>query len=991
GTYPVTYSLTENGVTKSFTLNVEVVEPAPTEIQLNKTDLGFAIKGETLDTNSITATLLYDYEGKTTTLKNSDLTISSPDTSAVGKFELTVSYGGFEKKVAYEVVSVTEIKNVVGIDPIVSLGNPAYESGEVEVEILLSNDVTIERTLANGVSIDDSAYNSTAVGNTTLTVKFGDAEKVITVEVVEELDELTLLSIAIQQSSLASSIFAGDSYDYSKIKVIATFNYGITKTYEIVDGVTVTTEGTTDVAGSYTIIASYTHEGVTKTAEFTVEVKAVEAIGIEICGDYKNSILLGDSFDTSGISATLIYNNGKREPVSNNALAFAIDVSTAGKKTLTVTHKDTELTCTATVTVVGIKSVTFVGINNSYRINTTIDTADIKIVIIGDNGGTYVRNFNGNATIPTLTLDTSKANEKKAYIFTYCGVEDEIDIDVYAEFEDATLESIEYTGATQVFRNDSLLGKISVKAYYTYGFTRDYKVSDGVIVSGNTDTSSVGICNITATYGEKTAEAAINVVLPKITSIYINSAPYGIKGEEYDFDSVNVTVTFENSAVAQTATLDAFADYNILASLDVTTAGTKLLTLTANGKDYTKNVTVYEIEKIIIDTNGFNNIVQVDSEFSTDGLGKILVYLIGLQEPAIRETSQFNHNVNTAVESDTYTLTTTYLGKVSEPVKIIVAKQYFVIVGVDDPTSIADWKNGTHSDKFLDSGYQYFVGDDNPFRYKLTFSMFDIINEIPDTRDLVYEGKSTVALNGVPVGSEYVTIDEINHTFHFTSLAIGKTFEITTSHKDYPEYSKSFEVSVVDGYNVHEAIELNLLTNENSSIGKSGKNQLEVLYSFLSDNQVAGINNMSYEQYVAFVNGIRGIIIHDKLVITLSDLPDDYFFVTKNGDMYIWDHQSIYNHVFTELKLDDPKTTSVTPATFNIYGNYFTIVSNNVPTVAGSALVNDKNVASNDDDDLSSSELFFFDISNEVERIAKEQNKFYAENYVVNIYALGLH
>ena len=48
-------------------------------------------------------------------------------------------------------------------------------------------------------------------------------------------------------------------------------------------------------------------------------------------------------------------------------------------------------------------------------------------------------------------------------------------------------------------------------------------------------------------------------------------------------------------------------------------------------------------------------------------------------------------------------------------------------------------------------------------------------------------------------------------------------------------------------------------------------------------------------------------------------------------------------------------------------------------------------MSSNDDDGLSSSQLFRFDISSEIESLAVSTNKFYAENYVTNIYALGIH
>ena len=315
----------------------------------------------------------------------------------------------------------------------------------------------------------------------------------------------------------------------------------------------------------------------------------------------------------------------------------------------------------------------------------------------------------------------------------------------------------------------------------------------------------------------------------------------------------------------------------------------------------------------------------------------------------------------------------------------------FELTGALDPEPIVAWKNGISSQKYLDSGYCYFVGDDNAFRYELSFTLFDLNNMMPETRKLDYVSKSIVTLNGVEVGAEYVVIDEEKHTFDFTEAAIGKSFVITTSHKDYTEYTKSLEVTVVDGYNVYEAIELNLITNRNDFVGETASNyrMLEVIKAHLANHGVAGVTAaMTLEEYKAFVDGINGIILHDKFTLETSDFPEEFFFISESGDYYLWDHQSIFYREFTEVKLtaNDPN-----PETFSIYGNYFTIISNNLPIVAPDGTINDEGVASNDDDGLSSSELIRFNISDTIFAEAKAQNKFYLENYVLNIYALGLH
>ena len=984
GEYKVTYSYTDGGVTKSFDLTVTVEEPTATGIELNTSDLGYVIKGEELNVSGITATLKYNYAGKTDALTNAELTITGVDTTAAGDFTVTVKYGDFTATATYKVVTAVEITVVHGIDTAVPLGTQAYESADVEVEILLSNGVTVERTLESGVTIDESAYNATVVGNTTLTVKFGDVQKEITVQVLDQLDELVLQGIQIQASSLpVTEIFAGQAYDHSNIKIVATYTYGITRVYTLATGVTVTTRGTTEQAGEYVITASFTHEGVTKTADFTVTVKEVLPVGIQISGEYEESILLGDAFDKSAITATLYYNNDTDETIANADLTITIDVSVAGVSTLTVAYGD--FTDTKEITVVGIESVVFVGLKTHYRLNEAINTEGIQIKITGTDTREYIREYKAEyVTLPTLTIDGNKVKEEaKEYTFTYLGKEYKQTITVYAEFADAQLISIEYTGAKEAFKGDSLT--ISIKAYYTYGFVMTYDADDGV--TSDFSSAVLGTHTVTVTYQDKTVTTSVEVVMPKVTNIVINNAPIGILNENYDYNAVNVTLTLENNKTVQ-STLENLVDYGITASVDVTTAGVKALTLTANGKNYTKDITVYEIANIKIDTTGYTTIIQVGSTFSTEGLGTIHVYLKGLQEPIIRQVTEFNHNVNTAVKNS-YTLTTTYLGVTSDAVTITVTDQEFVITGAEYPSSINAWINKTYSSKFLDSGYAYVVGDDNPFKFEINFQLFDVINEVPKSSGLAYTSQSTVTLNGEVVGEEYVTIDETKHTFDFTEAAVGKTFVITTTNIDATEYTKSLTVTVVDAYNVSEAIELNLLTNYNSELASTGKHMLDLLYPFLYSNNVAGMKdkNMDFEQYYAFVNNIKGIVIHNNLTLKYSDFPTDYFFTTSSGEKYLWDHQSVFYRVFRELKLNKGDA----PAVFNMYGNYFTVISNNIPIVAPNGTTDKNGVKSNDDDGLSSSDLFRFNISADVFNEAFTQNKFYVENYVYNIYALGIH
>ena len=931
-----------------------------------------------LDTSAITGTVHYN-NATTLPLANADITFSAVDTLSVGAKTLVATYNGLQAECNVTVLGVKSIY-FSGFDDAIKY-NEELDLTDLTATVIATNNksFTID---ADNITVNKDNFDTTLVGtnekSTRISFSYFGASKEYYITVTADAEDATPTGLS-YTSGVDTSIYVGETFNDNAIKATATLTFGYPSLQLVKSDLAVS--GTVDNTepGTYPITYSYTKGGVTKS--FTLNVVVIGPNELNLNVNDLGWILKGDVLDTSSITATLYYDENRTDNIANEDLTITgADTSTAGNKTLTVSYED--VSATVTFTVVEIKSVNFIGVNSRYRLGSQIDADAVSVEIIGTDDKTYALDFNG--TLPTLSLDNTKTSETKDYTIVFRGVEYTKSIEVYAEFEDATLLSIEYTGATEVFVGGNLSGKLSVKAYYTYGFTKDY--TEGVTASA-LDTATKGERNITVSYLDKTANATITVRYPYVTNIVVNSAPLAIKGEAYGFNAINVTVTLENNQII-TESLANLADYEIEAALDVTTAGEKMLTLTSNGKSCTHAVTVYEIEKIVLNTRGFNNIVQLGSEFSIDGLSEIYVYLVGIAEPVIRQADSIDHNVNTQVMSNDYTLTAKYLGIDSVPVKITVADQNFVITGAEDPASIVAWKNGTYQAQFLDQGYGYVVGDDNPFRYEIRFQMLDIINNIPKTQGLTYKGISSVKLNGVVVGDEYVTIDEINHTFDFTEAAIGKTFVITTAHKDYAKFAKEFTVTVVDGYNVHEAIELNLLTNRNEDIsGAEGIYQLKVLHEFLSNNKVAGIDQMDYDAYKAFVDGINGIILHDNFTLKTSDFPDKYFFETSDGTKYLWDHESLYYREFTDTSIYNVE--GATPEVFNLYGNYFTVLTYEIPIVAKDGTVNKNGTATNEDDNISSSQLFRFNVSSTIWDNAIKNSAFYHENYVANIYALG--
>ena len=286
----------------------------------------------------------------------------------------------------------------------------------------------------------------------------------------------------------------------------------------------------------------------------------------------------------------------------------------------------------------------------------------------------------------------------------------------------------------------------------------------------------------------------------------------------------------------------------------------------------------------------------------------------------------------------------------------------YSVEGATLPAALTKFLSKSFSDNFQDREAIYKVGDDNPFRFTLTLSTWDNVNNEPGDDITSYVSLSKVylvtgtteqLLTGTDLAT-YVTVDENNNTFDFTDAAVGKTFRIETRPADGVDetdadtvaaVTKSLTVEVVDAYNVYSAKELNLITNASHAnipdYGQTTKTQLEMVEEFLQNNNITRPANMA------------GVVLHCDLTVTADDIPAGYLYsyTNKAGEPAkgLYDHFSIFYHVYN----------SASPS-FGMYGNYFTVNTAMLPCVceppyAGNSV----------DDDSSSSEVFAFDVTDE--------------------------
>jgi len=262
---------------------------------------------------------------------------------------------------------------------------------------------------------------------------------------------------------------------------------------------------------------------------------------------------------------------------------------------------------------------------------------------------------------------------------------------------------------------------------------------------------------------------------------------------------------------------------------------------------------------------------------------------------------------------------------------------------------------------FITENSSYKVGTDNPFKF------LPAIDAYTDNFDIVpltsYHSIAHVDISesagfrelGPTEIDNFVSIDNVNSTFHFTEAAKGHTFKLRVlpdgEYYTFPNTVKelSFEVEIIEGYNVHNVAELSMIDNHNS------------LW-----NEYKTANNLPLDQKP------KGIILHDDLKITKDDVPTGFFYtendvvqarmpgianyrapetpdgVTNPQDYKkvigsLKDFVSIYTH-------DTPKDE-----TFVFEGNYFSIDASAFPHVRK---FGDKTVDKSQESEGSHTQLF---------------------------------
>ena len=949
--------ITYEGFTYEYKINVV----GPTSIKLNAGTYDSKVfVGTTHSTENLTALVTFS-NGQVKTMKAGELTVSAIDTTTVGEKTLTVSYLTVSCDVPVKVVGVKSI-TAVNYEKDILIGG-SYDMTAVDFNVVYTDDTT---ALIEAKDVTYASFvNPNTAGVQTITATYLDGTAEFTVKVCA--------IVGLEVTGLPTHVVAGEVLVLDNMKVYLVYENnvdGSANKVELTSGVTHNGDSLDfDVEGNKTFTVTYGNY--TKDTVIPTEPPVLERI--EIAG-FTNKLGIGQTYDLSRVTVKAYYGNDTErvlDPSEYSLTAPATNV--AGENDLVATLvDDATKTATVKVTVLPITSATLTGVPELLDINTELDLSEINLTVVyGNDEFRSVLTVDSGLTVSGY--DKTVGGEQTVTV-SYEYLDEAVTAKVYLK----KIVSVEVLTFLGVVRQgyDFTLPEVEVRLTYNNGDTQTGLNSTFGIVLTSSKNEGAESYTVTASYTEcgVTVEST-QVIEPKtVLTIKSISALNGtipttlMVGEALPLDKIRLTVIYtdgENDYTYLIPLSDSNIIYGVISldpltgqytnlPFDVTKSGNKSLTILFTDELIQDPVTKIPAFKysatVVVNVIGVENLTVVDGTVNNKiTIGQEL------------DTSNIEVKVEYTDKSYNYIGTTNLDLVIEEPDVTTAGTKYLVIkfkgkeikyqIEVYDPDKLDDGvimgaslpsyitARNSYKNNFKDATLPYYVGDDNPFVFRLVLLVLDDNDNLVDSTSYVSTSKVEIK-NGdswTLVGSEYVTIDENKNSFKFTSEAVGKTFRITTAPEKAPSYSRSFDVEVVDGYNVTNPKELNLITNYGGDIDGSDMDlikddKLDVVNRFLAVNGI-----------VRPAGQLNGIILHGNMNVKEGDIPAEYIYTAGGLDKKgTFDRLSLYDHVFDENHKE-----------FNIYGNYYSIYTYSLPSVV-------KNGVANNIDEFSNSEIFRF-------------------------------
>jgi hypothetical protein len=375
----------------------------------------------------------------------------------------------------------------------------------------------------------------------------------------------------------------GERFDPTGLVVTASYSNGASG---VIHDYTLSTPDMS-IAGTKEITVTF--EG--KTASFNIQVAAAQGVTLNSIAVTQNPsktvYYVNETFNSAGLVVTASYSDGLTGAITGYSLSTPV-MSSTGEKTITVTYDD-DKTASFTITVTEAPGVTLTRITVTQQpskitcyVNEAFDPAGLEVTAFYSDDSSVV--------ITDYTLsepDMSGAGTKTIFV-TFEGKTASFNIVVNV----VTLSSITVSkipAKTIYYVNDVFdPAELEVKAVYSNG--------SSTVITGYTlstpDMSSAETKTITVTFQGKTASFNIVVNVVTLSSITVTTPPsktaYHVN-EAFDPAGLAVTAVYANGSSAAITT-----GYT-LSTPDMSSAGTKTITVTYDGKTTGFNITVIPV------------------------------------------------------------------------------------------------------------------------------------------------------------------------------------------------------------------------------------------------------------------------------------------------------------------------------------------------------------------------------------------------------------
>ena len=952
---------------------IEVVGPVSITILNSESFVREVMVGAALDTSGLQVSVRYS-DDTNDTVEIDELTVGTVDTMTAGVRKLTVQYGELSAEVDITVIGVDSMSIESGSVVSEILKGQTFDVSGLKVNGTYTNGKTFAKAFAE-LTVEGAVDGNTA-GSQTITVKYLDKMVTHTVKVCE------ITSIVV--TGVPLTVPAGEEIDVSNMAVYAVYNDSKPTRVLLESGYTHNAdEINTDVEGGEVNLV-VTYGELTYTVKISNTSPEFDSITID---SFDATVRIDESYDMDSVKITAHYGNGAQKVIESGFTVSVTDnPDNAGEKILTVTYTEDGVTKTATQTiaVVAIKSIavidgtlpTVIGKGQTYDysrvqvavtyVDNTTKTVSTGITVLG-----YAALVPGDDNIDRVVVLYEDV------MCTYsCHVKVAVDFTIYAG-----LEHVKRTGYATSVDNLRLL------LVYSNG------TEEVVYARHLADVTYTGLAagetNFSVTYEGITVEATlVKADIYQVHALNGTIPGYVLQGNKLSFEDFKLTVVYRytyNGEEMEEVYLIGLDDANLSLNctedtFDYVTPGDRIIQFTYDTKEPDpenegQTLKLYASAKVIV--KGVTSIEVVPgSILTTVKKGQTvddseLQVKVNYSDGTYLYVSRSELKSVSSIDTTTVgkkTLTVTYAGyndtdytatMVITVVDTADASSGMIFAAIlPDDILVRDTyqKNFKAYEKYnLANGERapYYVGDDNPFVLYLNVAVLNssgLLEEV-DGRSVptvvkVYEnGKQ---LTGAALDA-VVKFDSKNNTYDFTEAAIGHTYRLEISPaetsrlpnlSDLSAVTKSHTVTIVDGYNVYNAYELNLITNlPDGARWFDGEGMTESQIFSQADEVKKFLDEKGI---LAYRNGLKGVVLHKNLDIQMEDLPSKYFVTyEKDGKTYtaLVDALGLFNHY---ASIGDE---------FSIYGNCYSIFSYNLPTVAHKGF-------GNNDDPYSSSALF---------------------------------